>query len=728
MIPFRPAYLRSLVLAALTGCAAWSVAGQTGIAERPAINPGLGPKPSQILRTTPADTWMTFFARCEAGNYTLAAHLLDLSEIQPEEQRPVGAAMAEKLWKVLQKLDAKSDGVTDRTPEGPRSGSGEAANVAVPVRFQLDGVAGEVWLRRTKDQTTGELAWLFTRQTVSNVQFWYRSLLEKKTASSRLPLNPGLGKAPASLRRNNPRAAFQNFMQTAENGDFTTAAHYLDLSQIPPDQQQLQGARLARRLMLMLIRHPWTAPETISNDEFGIPEKDFPDDEELLARVKIQDQQVDLTMVHRLDPESGSIWTFSAKTTGLIDFLYRHCGSGWIGDNLPTFFFSVSAAGLQLWQWTSLFLIILAGWWISRLAGRILIRILQALSSRTAVEWDDSVVDALNGPAGFILWGACISLSSAFIGLAESAQQYTRTGSRSLMIIGVGWLLFRLVDAFASHYRQLAGDRNQLGISIIPMVTKFAKVMIFLLILLGLLDLLGVEVAGLLAGLGIGGLAFAFAAQKTLENLLGTVSIAGDRPFKPGDFIKVDDISGTVEDVGLRSTRIRTLQRTLVSIPNGTLSTAKIVNFGARDSILFETQIGLAYSSTPDQIRLVVDDLKKLLLGDPRVNPDSVRVRFKTFADSALIIEIIALVLTTDYHQYTGIAEELNFRIMEAVQAAGTSFAFPSRTVYTLAGITASPDAAARAALEIQQRRQQGELAIPEPSGELRSRLANRAR
>jgi MscS family membrane protein len=199
------------------------------------------------------------------------------------------------------------------------------------------------------------------------------------------------------------------------------------------------------------------------------------------------------------------------------------------------------------------------------------------------------------------------------------------------------------------------------------------------------LSQLGYPVAGLIAGLGVGGLALALAAQKTVENLFGSVSLAVDQPVRIGDFVKVEDFVGTVEAIGLRSTQFRTLDRTLVTIPNGRLADMRLESFTARDRIRLACTVGLVYGTTGAQVRDVLAGLTGVLRAHPRIWPDAVGVRFKELASWSLDIEVMAWFQTSDWSEFQAIREEILLDFIDVVERAGTGFAFPTRTVHVVA-------------------------------------------
>ncbi|HOB52723.1 MAG TPA: mechanosensitive ion channel family protein [Acidobacteriota bacterium] len=712
---------------AVTAVVVWAgvMAQAPSPVERPAINPGLGPKPPAVLRHTPAESWRTFWDACAAGQFVLAAHLLDLAEVEDAEQRRVGAEVSEKLYTLLRRLKV-SDVKVGQQLSGKAPGGESGAETVSVFRFDSAGMSGELWLRRTLDQKTGETAWLFPSQNVSNATVWYRLLVQGEQLAGADTLNSGLGPAPPLVHRNSPRTSYNGFMDAALRGEFGEAAHYLDLEDTEPSAQPARGIQLARRLMMVLLRTKAVVPDALSSEAFGVPEDGVSEDREVLAEIKADGRVVPLTMGLRQDPQLGNVWTFAPETVGYIDFLYGVYGHGWIGDYLPSALLSVSFAGLQLWQWLAILMGLAAGWALAKVLERVLIVIGRVIARRTRTNWDDELVRVFDGPLCLVLWGLLLRPVSLWLSLTPTAEIIILRGAEILSLVGIGWLLFRIVDIVGIHMARPGVSGSAVGASFATIMGRFLKALVVVIVLLGGLSAMGVEVTGFLAGLGIGGLAIAFAAQKTIENLFGAVSIAADRPFRLGDYVDVDGVEGTVEDMGLRSVRIRTMKRTLVTIPNALAAGVKIINYSVRDRMLYNPVLGLEAATSADQLALVIDEIKRMLHADPRIFPDAIRVRFRGFGPSSKEVEVVAWVLTTDWHEYTGVAEELNFRILDIVQQAGSGFAFPTQTVLHAPADTPDPAGRTAAAAEVARRRQQGDWTLPEPSDELKARLRPR--
>jgi MscS family membrane protein len=316
------------------------------------------------------------------------------------------------------------------------------------------------------------------------------------------------------------------------------------------------------------------------------------------------------------------------------------------------------------------------------------------ITARTRVDWDDSFVRPLRGPvtAGWTLLLAFVLLP--ILGLYAPAGRFAAGLVRAGGLLAIFWAAWACVGVGiavlrASHWDRLGSSTR----SILQIGERLAKVALVAFALVATLAELGYPVAGLLAGLGIGGLALALAAQKTVENLFGSLALALDRPFGLGDFVRVAeaDLVGTVEAIGLRSTQIRTLDRTLVTMPNGRLADMYLESFAARDRMRLACTVGLVYGTTQPQMREVLNGLESTLRDHPRIWPDAVVVRLKEFGPSSLDIEVMAWFETRDWPEFQVIRQEIMLGFMQVVERAGTSFAFPTRTVHVVSAADSAP-------------------------------------
>jgi MscS family membrane protein len=311
-------------------------------------------------------------------------------------------------------------------------------------------------------------------------------------------------------------------------------------------------------------------------------------------------------------------------------------------------------------------------------------------------------------------------------GLPLLVRQFWGSVALVLAVVAVTWLLGRLIDILAElTHRHLDRLNRPHSASMLSLLRRLGKLTALAAGALFLLYSAGVNITAALAGLGVGGIAVAFAAQKTLENLFGGITITSDEPVRVGDFCRFGDQSGTVEDIGLRSTRIRTLDRTVVSVPNGHLSSISLENFGVRDKIWFHPIIQLRYETSADQLRYVLTEIRHMLYAHPKIESQSARIRFVKFGTCSLDLEIFAYVLATEYGVFLEIQEDLLLRIMDIIEKSGTSFAFPSQTAYFTRDHGLDAEKTRAAIAQVHQWRAEKDLPFPNFPPERIARMAD---
>jgi MscS family membrane protein len=355
----------------------------------------------------------------------------------------------------------------------------------------------------------------------------------------------------------------------------------------------------------------------------------------------------------------------------------------WI-EHLPAAFRAEGPDHLAWWQLLALPALLLASWVVGIFVARVLRSLLALAARRTTFTWDDQVIEGIGGPLTLACTVGVARVLVAWLPLPGPWRGKMAGGLRTAALLALFWVLLRVVTVAGS----LAGtsawaQARPASRSLVPLGARILQVGVLAMALVEVLSDLGYRVTGLLAGLGIGGLALALAAQKTVENLFGAFSMGLDQPFRVGDSISVEGgLTGTVETVGLRSTRIRTAERTVVTVPNGKLADMRIESFAPRDRIRFFSVLGLARGSTAAQMRRVLAGVEQALRAQPKLWPDSVTVRFREITAGALEIEVQAYFGTTDFAEFQGIRQELLLGFLELVEAAGTSFAIPPRAVH----------------------------------------------
>jgi MscS family membrane protein len=351
-------------------------------------------------------------------------------------------------------------------------------------------------------------------------------------------------------------------------------------------------------------------------------------------------------------------------------------------ERLPEALLRPGPHGLLWWQWLAVPALVALARALGAALGYASRRVLGNLAARTQTQWDDLLVERLKHPLTAFWALAVFTAFHSWLGLSQDAAATLHHVLRAATYFVLFWAGFRLVDvAFATRIPGPWARASPGVVGFLPLGRKVVKVLLLALGGVAVLDALGFEVASLLAGLGIGGIALALAAQKTVENLFGSVAIGMDQPFRVGDFVKIEDVLGTVEAIGMRSTRIRTLDRTVVTIPNGKLADQRAETFAVRDRIRLLANLGLDYGTTAEQMRAVLAGIEAALRRHPKLWKESLSIRFTEFRESTLNVEVMAWFTTSDWAEFTAIRQELFLEFMAVVERAGTTFAYPTRTV-----------------------------------------------
>ncbi len=313
----------------------------------------------------------------------------------------------------------------------------------------------------------------------------------------------------------------------------------------------------------------------------------------------------------------------------------------------------------------------------------LILRPLQIITKRTPSEFDDLLVEALIGPMRYVVMALGINLSVTLLNFGPAITQFANLLARSLFIVALFYALYKVFAIISTTPNTfLRFTRVTVSERLLPFVRTFIRVIIVVVAVAILLQEWGFEVSGLVASVGIVGLAFSLAAQDTVSNLFGFTAIVGDRPFDVGDFIVVNNVSGVVEKVGVRSTRIRQLDQSLVSMPNSALANATLLNWSRLAKRRLNMTIGITYATTPDQMRAFLERIRQMLRERERVDADSIIVHFVNFGDSALEIMVICFIHITDWGAFQAEREAINLAIMDIADDIGVSMAFPSRSLY----------------------------------------------
>jgi len=533
-----------------------------------------------------------------------------------------------------------------------------------------------------------------------------------------------------------PRDTMRTFVEQWDNARIGKSELFLetmDLSQIAAAVREDEGALLGEYLIQVISR-------------IGLPlRQEIPDYSNRRGPYTHFVHPVGSVELHPFEQEDGSrVWRFSAETMASARALFMALEDMPLAEGTvvvePTPFFMIrdqvrsvhrellseGGRGMELWQWLALALWLVVSIPLSWLLSWLVVRLFRL--HRTEGE------DHLLAPETRFLWPLRLIFVAGIglfalrvLGLPQAVDMPLRILIGVTLSLAGGWLAYHLVDKI-SRLLESHSQRYRFRDEVLrSLATSIAKLAVIIGAVLFLAEILSLPYQGVLAGLGIGGLAVALAARSTLENFIGGITLFADKPIEVGDFCRLGDHLGVIEAIGLRSVKVRSLDRTIVTIPNAEFVNLYIENFARRDRVLLRTTIGLRYETTPDQLRWVLAEIRKLLLQHPMVTPEPARARFSGFGDHSVDIEIFAYVGTNDFNEFLAVQEDIFLRLIDIVDESGTGFAFPSTVNYLARDSGVDAERTERAEAIMRELRKDNALPFPEfdlqQRGELRNTL-----
>jgi MscS family membrane protein len=469
-------------------------------------------------------------------------------------------------------------------------------------------------------------------------------------------------------------------LKYGERRDYATAARYLQLG----PGQSTDVAPLARELLALRSRFKGNL-DLLSDDPNGWVESGLRQGEVRAGVIEVGGSTVDVTLVRVDDPESGKIWLISRETIAKIPGLYAQ-----LEGEKPTAEDRIAAVvlsgrqllGMSVRQWLGWLLSIPISWLLSWLLAFLLSvprRVWCKLRGRPCTTiWQTP----LGMPLRCII---AILIHAFFVYLLEPPILYRVYYTRfiaALLVASGAWLVSRITDRGFHHAVKHTQAHRAGGESILIVMQRLTRVLMVIIVFVAALALFGLHVGTALAGLGIGGLAIALAAQKSLENLIGGVSLLMDKAVHVGNFCKVGNQAGTVEDIGLRSIKLRTSDQSLLVVPNGLLAQMQFENFGPRQKCLLNQHFSLRIETQAEQLRALLDRVQIMLNEHPLIETGTSRIRVENFAGAAFELELWAFVATADWTEFTAVRQDVILKIAEIVEAAGTQFAAPTQLTY----------------------------------------------
>ena len=489
------------------------------------------------------------------------------------------------------------------------------------------------------------------------------------------------------LDRETPRRSMIGFLAALEKGDFERAAEFMDLRNLPRKAKAVGGPELARKFKIFLDRALWIDPDELSDSPEGAAGDGLPSYRDSFGRVEVDGEDVALLMQRVPAGNDVFVWKISNATAALIPTLREQVDYGPIGELIRDLVPPGVFLGVELFKWVSGLVVAAVAAPIYYLIGWALAR----LFSRPDSPVYPRVRYFFTRPVVFLataltFGGVVISLG---VGTSQTAQTLIRAGTLTT-VLGT-WVILSAV----TMVREIQADRlrrrgRESGIVLLAPISNALKLIVIVLAILMWLDNVGFDITTLLAGLGVGGIAVALVLQKPLEDIFGAITLYSQQPIKVGDFCRFGQTSGTVEEIGLRATRVRTLGNTVITLPNAKLASEYIENLSARRKVLYQPVLKLRYDTTPDQLQEVLEQVRNLLDTHEKVISEDARVRFAGFTDHSFDLQLFAYIGTTKWAEYLEIAEDLNMRIMLIVQKAGTAFALPAQNLIMEGGAGAA--------------------------------------
>jgi MscS family membrane protein len=538
--------------------------------------------------------------------------------------------------------------------------------------------------------------------------------------SSLLPTAKPASSQPATptdpLGRDTPRGTVVGFVHAAQD-ESERAIEYFQPAPKGHRNTPAEEQELVTQLSTVLNVRFSASLGSISSDPEGRGDDQQPRDEIKVGGTRGLSEGFPITLVRLQDPRGVKLWFISRQTLDEVPEAYDSLQFPQLEKYLPTYLVRNRPLGMPAWQWIAVILLapvaMALGWALAlvirtawQLARRV--RGLSPLPPQPIRRF---------GPGAMLLAVMIHYRFVAEIGTSLLYRQYYGRVILVLLAFAVYWAVLQVTHWVFRGIALRLTERGRLAErSLVSLSRRFLDVMIFVAIALFVLTRMEVNVTAALAGLGIGGLAIGLGAQKTFENLLGGISILTDKAIVVGDPCKIGDRAGTVEDIGLRSTKIRTEDRTVVSIPNGTVATATLENFRFRDKILCKQTIRLRYDLSPDHLRYVLEQLREVLAQHAKVEESTARVRVMRFGENAIEVELYAYILERDYATFLATQEDLLLQVMETLERTGGAVALPSQTTMVTQDAWVDPEKAAAAQKAMGKSREVGgaDLGVPD--------------
>lgn len=521
------------------------------------------------------------------------------------------------------------------------------------------------------------------------------------------------------FNRNTPNGTVKGFFRCISNDDFNTALKFFDFEHTPDIINDSLAIEFVKKFEAALTKRGKILPfSLISNNPDGVSKDGFNGNFDEIGTIYLDNEKLPiyLEQVQNIEGKNTSkIWLISANTILQLSSHFNKTDYDYTLKDDKRIIINSKWKGSPVEDWIAMIVIALLSFFIARLFTIVLKKLILRINSNLQNSSFSKVLNTLLLPLSLVLAVIMIVTISRKLELGIIVRQSFSVVNLIALWLALFIFIWMLIDTITSLGEGRLREKNTFnGLSLISFFRNGAKFTLVVVAILIAFNTFGFNLTAGIAALGVGGIALALGAQKTVENLVGGLSVVFDQPVSVGDFCKFGDTVGTVENIGIRSTRIRTLGRTIVTIPNADFSSRLIENYAKRDKFLFKTTIGLRYETTSDQMRYILVELRKILYAHPKVDLNPARVRFLGYGSDSLQVEIFAYVLVPDWSAFLGVQEDINFRIAKVIEDSGTGFAFPSQTIYLSKDKGLSETNRKTAESKVKSWIENGELQIPE--------------
>lgn len=518
-----------------------------------------------------------------------------------------------------------------------------------------------------------------------------------------------------SLGRRTPQGTVNGFIKAIGDQNYLRASEYFVLSK-RSYRRTAERIRIAQTFQQLLDQGGSLSPSSIiSNKETGRTDDDLAPGVDLVGSIADGKTAVPLYVENQSDDGQPALWLFSAETVESILSADIRVEKTFLDRILPKVLIEKKFGNVPIGHWAVVVVMVVFSYLLSRLLIFMLVFLIQKIWKNTASEKGTAIIKALALPVHMYLTVLLFVAFTQRMGISIVVRQRFSIILITIGIIAFLILLWRMTDFVSMYTRSRMTRKGRISaVSAVLFLSRTTKAAIVLIGIIALLGIIGVDVTAGLAALGIGGIALALGAQKTIENFVGSVSLIADQPLRVGDYCRIDDIKGTVESIGMRSTTLRTAARTIVTIPNGQLSASKIENFAHRDRFIFNPVFNFRMETTPDQMRYLLVELRSLLYAHPAVLNSPPIVRFTGITADALKVEVTSYIEAVNFDVSQQVQEDLLLRMMDIIEKSGTALAYPSQTIYMARNAALPEEKSAEVSAIVKKWKADNELQLPD--------------